>query len=133
MTIKQDEEKARKRMAVILQVEAGLMTATAGAQMLGISRQAFYEWQERAREAMMASLADRPVGRPSEARDEEKERLEKELKETKQELEEAITALDIKRTLEELRKDMESSPSCGPDAKKNIGRNRAERRRSARS
>ena len=132
MTIKLDEEKARKRMAVILQVEAGLMTATAGAQMLGISRQAFYEWQERAREAMMTSLADRPAGRPSEARDEEKERLEKELKETKQELEEAITALDIKRTLEELSKDMESSSSCGPDAKKNIGRNRAERRRSAR-
>jgi len=133
MTIKLDEEKARKRMAVILQVEAGQMTATAGAQMLGISRQAFYEWQERAREAMISSLVDRPVGRPAEARDEEKERLEKELKETKLELEEAIMALDIKRTLEELRKDQESSATSGSDVKKNTCRNRAERRRSARS
>ena len=133
MTIKVDEEKARKRMAVILQVEAGLMTATAGARMLGISRQAFYEWQERAREAMMISLADRPGGRPAEAKDEEKERLEKELAQTKAELEEAITALDIKRTLEELRREQESSHSSGPAAKKNTCRNRAERRRSVKS
>ncbi len=133
MTLRLDEEKARKRMAVILQVEAGLMSATAGAKMLGISRQAFYEWQERAREAMMTSLADRPAGRPAEAKDNEKERLEKELAETKAELEEAITALDIKRTLEELRREEESSVSSGPVAKKNTCRNRAERRRSARS
>ena len=52
---------------------------------------------------------------------------------TKAELEEAITALDIKRTLEELRREQESSVSSGPDAKKNTCRNRAARRRSARS
>lgn len=128
-----DTEKAHKRMAVILQVEAGSITAVDGAEMLGISRQAFHEWQTKAREAMLSSLMDRSAGRPALKRDVEKELLAKELSKTKAELEEAITALDIKRTLEDLRKEEIPLHSSGVAAKKNTRVNRAQRRRSVKS
>ncbi len=83
---KEPEEKARRRMAVILQVEAGLMTATDGAKALGISRQAYYEWSNRALSSMADALADRPNGRPAQEADKEKENLAKKLAETKADL-----------------------------------------------
>ena len=113
------DAKARKRMAVILQVEAGLMTATDGAKALGISRQAYYEWANRALASMAGALEDRPVGRPSLPQDAEKERLEKELVETKADLERAMLALDIKKTLETLRREEALARTSGQDGKKN--------------
>ena len=40
--------KAKQRAAVILQVRSGQLTATAAAQTLGISRQQYYQWEQRA-------------------------------------------------------------------------------------
>lgn len=116
---KNEDAKARKRMAVILQVEAGLMTATDGAKALGISRQAYYEWSNRALTSMVGALADRPNGRPALPQDEEKEQLAKELEETKADLDRAILALDIKNTLETLRKEAAMGHTSGLGAKKN--------------
>jgi len=125
----EQSEKARKRMSVILRVEAGLMTATAGAAELGISRQAFYEWSNRAMDAMTESLADRPAGRPSNALDPQVERLEQELTETKADLSRAILALDIRKTLELLRSEAEISSQSGLVAKKNTKQGRKQRKR----
>jgi hypothetical protein len=116
---KEVDAKARKRMAVILQVEAGLMTATSGAKALGISRQAYYEWADRALTSMVVALEDRPNGRPAMPQDEEKERLAKELVETKADLDRAILALDIKNTLETLRKESAMDHISGRGVKKN--------------
>jgi len=113
------ESKARKRMAVILQVEAGLMSVTDGAKELGISRQAYYEWANRALLSMEGALEDRPNGRPPQPQDAEKENLSKELEETKADLDRAILALDIKGTLEMLRKEEALDRTSGRDAKKN--------------
>ena len=113
------ESKAHRRMKVILQVEAGLMTVTAGAEELGISRQAYYEWKDRALVSMMGALEDRPNGRPALPQDETKEQLAKELEETKADLERAILALDIKNTLETLRKEAAMDRISGQGAKKN--------------
>jgi transposase len=124
------EEKARKRLAVILQVTSGNMEATEGAKALNVSREAYYKWQNRAMDAMLESLEDRASGRPANQVDVEKERLQKDLEKTKQELEEAITALDIKKTLEDLRaQEKMTVVSSGRDVKKNIKLNRAARRR----
>jgi len=116
---KETESKARKRMAVILQVEAGLMTATDGAKALGVSRQVYYEWANRALVSMEGALEDRQSGRPAIPQDEEKELLAKELEETKADLDRAILALDIKGTLETLRKEAAMDRMSGQGVKKN--------------
>jgi hypothetical protein len=67
--------KARLRAEVILQVRSGQMTATAAAQTLGISRQQYYQWEQRALRALLASLEDQPTGRPKTPTDLEKEAL----------------------------------------------------------
>jgi transposase len=113
------ESKAKKRMSVIMQVEAGLMTAKNGAAELGISREAYYTWANRALAAMSESLEDRPVGRPAAVADPEKKMLEKDLADTKADLDRAIFALDIKKTLEELRREENPSRTSGLAAKKN--------------
>jgi hypothetical protein len=126
---KETDAKARKRMAVILQVEAGLMTATDGARELGISRQAYYEWADRALTSMEGALADRPNGRPAVPQDEEKEELAKELEETKADLDRALLALDIKNTLETLRKEAAMDRMSGQGVKKNTRSARRARKR----
>ena len=68
--------KATKRAEVILQVRSGQMTATAAAKELGISRQQYYQWEQRALQALLASLADQPTGRPKTPTDPEKEHLQ---------------------------------------------------------
>jgi transposase len=126
---KESEEKARRRMSVILQVEAGLMTATAGAQALGISRQAYYEWSNRALSSMADALADRPNGRPAQEADKEKENLAKKLAETKADLGRALLALDIKNTLASLRREADMDRTSGQGAKKNTSTGRKAQKR----
>ena len=126
----ESEAKAHKRMAVIFQVESGLMGVTAGAEALGISRQAYYEWSDRALSSMVGALTDRPSGRPpQEEVDKEKDGLAKELAETKADLERAIIALDIKNTLETLRKEADMDRTSGQGAKKNTRSGRKEQTR----
>ena len=53
-----EEEKklARERASIILQVRNGTLTATEGAERLGISRKTYYEWEGRALAAMTEAL-----------------------------------------------------------------------------
>lgn len=67
---------SEQRARLILQVRAGQITAQEAARQLGISRQAYYQWEKRALQAMLQSLADRPPGRPPSATDPDKERLQ---------------------------------------------------------
>ena len=71
------EELARRRAALIVQVQSGLITAKEAARQLGVSRKTYYEWERRALAAMVQALADRPGGRPATPRpDPEKQTLE---------------------------------------------------------
>jgi len=62
--VPEKETKARERARIILEVRSGKMTATDGAHLLGVSRQRFYEWEDRALSAMTEALQDREAGRP---------------------------------------------------------------------
>lgn len=75
-----DKEQARKRAAVVFAVRSGQITAEEGARRLGVSRKTYYEWEHRALQAMTGALKDRAQGRPALPQDEEKERLNKEIK-----------------------------------------------------
>ena len=75
----EEDTKTLQRQRVILEHLSGRISATQGAQELGVSRKTFYQWQERALAAMRSALRDRPGGRPSKPVDTEKERLQEEV------------------------------------------------------
>lgn len=58
------DDLPRRRAEVIFQVRSGRITATEGAALLEISRKSYYQWEDRALQAMLAALADGHAGRP---------------------------------------------------------------------
>jgi len=82
----QPAKQARQRAEVILKVRAGRMTAAQGAQLLGVSRKTYYQWEQRALAGMLHQLADRPSGRPRQTRDPEKARLRRQVGKLEQRL-----------------------------------------------
>ena len=74
--MEKERKLARERAAIILQVRSGALTATEGAERLGVSRKTYYEWEDRALKAMALALENHSPGRPSVPRDAEKEALQ---------------------------------------------------------
>ena len=86
MEQKTQEGQARQRASVIFRVRSGEITAQEGANLLGISRKTYYEWEQRALEAMADALENRSAGRPVEQKDTEKETLRERVKDLEQQL-----------------------------------------------
>lgn len=81
-TAKQDSEKAARRLEQIMAVMKGERSVAQAADALGVSRQTFYEWYNRALAALQDSLSDREPGRPANPPpDPDKVRLEQEVNE----------------------------------------------------
>lgn len=59
------ERKQLQRAELILKVLGKQMKATQAARELGVSRKTYYEWERRALAGLMAAVADRAGGRPS--------------------------------------------------------------------
>lgn len=78
--------KATKRAEVIFKVRSGQMTATDAAAELGISRQQYYQWEQRALRALLSSLEDQPTGRPKLPTDPEKEALQSRVQQLEQQV-----------------------------------------------
>jgi transposase len=94
-----EQELARERALVILRVRSGAMTAKQGAQVLGVSRKTYYQWEERALKAMALALENRVAGRPCVSTDEEKETLRQRIRELEKKLDLAEKALEVKELL----------------------------------
>jgi hypothetical protein len=94
-----DEELARNRTAIVFAVRSGQITAEEGARRLGVSRKTYYEWERRALAAMTEALEDRSPGRPSLPKDEEKERLQKEIAELQNKLFVAQKTVEVRDML----------------------------------
>jgi transposase len=94
-----EQELARQRALVILQVRSGILTAKEGAKRLGISRKTYYEWEERSLKAMALALENRPAGRPPVAVDEEKETLQERVQELEKKLYLAEKTIEVKEIL----------------------------------
>ena len=86
MSDAKDKELARLRAAVVFAVRSGQITAEEGARRLGVSRKTYYEWEQRALQAMTGALQNRASGRRAAPEDEAKERLQKEIKELQEKL-----------------------------------------------
>ena len=105
---------SQKRASLILQVRAGQLTAQEAARQLGISRQAYYQWERRALSALLAALEDQPRGRPKRPSDPEKEQLHRRVKE----LEAQLRLYEQTERLRKLVKEIEEPPSGSSPKKK---------------
>ncbi len=95
----EEQERARKRALVILKVRSGVLTATQGAQALGVSRKTYYEWEEKSLQAMALALENQPAGRKSAPVDEEKEALRERIRELEKKLDVAEKTIEVKELL----------------------------------
>ena len=106
---------SQKRASLILQVRAGQISAQEAAQQLGISRQAYYKWEQRALRALLQALEDQPKGRPAAPSDPEKTQLQSRV----EELEKKVRLYEQREELRALIKQMEESDEPGSSTKKN--------------
>ena len=106
--------KARQRAEVIFKVRSGQMTATEGAQLLGISRQQYYQWEQRALQALLSAVENQPTGRPKSPTDPEKQALQRRVEQLEQEVQQHRQREQLRQLLHqwEQRTDL-------PPAKKN--------------
>lgn len=101
------ENQARKRASVIFRVRSGEITAQEGADLLGISRKTYYEWEQRALEAMAAALENRSSGRPVMEKDEEKETLKERVQELEKKLFVMEKSVEVREILSAYRQQQE--------------------------
>lgn len=97
------DEKARKWAEKIIAVRSGQLTATDAAQELNVSRKTYYEKENRALTALAEALRDQVAGRPAQETDEEKEKLQKKVKELEEEnllLRSSLRIRDVMREAE---------------------------------
>jgi transposase len=106
--------KARQRAELIFKVRSGRMTATEAARTLGISRQQYYQWEQRALKALLSAVEDQPTGRPRNPTDPEKEALQSRV----QELEQQVQHHQQREQLRQLLNQWASKDNL-PPAKKN--------------
>jgi transposase len=102
----QDEQAAlwQSRAKLILQVQAGKLTAKEAARQMGVSRKTYYEWEKRALAGMAEALSNGKSGRPGTPRDPDKEKLQTENKDLKRKLviaEQTQEVRDILRAMKE--------------------------------
>ena len=94
-----DPEAARKRATVIMQVRSGQITVAQAAKELNISRKTYYEWENRALEAMVEAMEKQPNGRPAKEIDPEKEALQKQVAELEKQLFVAKKTVEVRDLL----------------------------------
>lgn len=106
------QAKARLRAQLIMMVRCGLMTASAAADRLKVSRKTYYKWEQRGLAALLDSLADQPSGRPEKTA--KPTALEKQLADLKRENE----LLEQKMALKDLVADFKIRSPKGRKKKK---------------
>ena len=97
--MEKERKLARERAAIILQVRSGALTATEGAERLGISRKTYYEWEDRALKAMALALENHSPGRPSVPPDAEKADLQGKVQDLEKRLYLAEKTIEVKDLL----------------------------------
>ena len=108
------QEKARLRAEVIMKVRCGLLTAQQAAEQLGVSRKTYYKWEERGLSALLSSLEDQSGGRPSQPVDVEKQSLEQQLIQVRQE----NAVLQHKMALKDVLSELKLTPGTDRAGKK---------------
>jgi transposase len=95
------QELARQRAQLIMQVRSGLLSVRQAARQLGVSRKTYYKWERRALEAMIEALGNRETGRPSLPIDPDKEALQCQTRELEAKLAVLEQTAQIRQRLEQ--------------------------------
>jgi transposase len=93
------KQTARLRAEVIMKVRTGQLTVTAAAELLGISRKTYYEWESRGLGGMLRQLEDQTAGRPSSPASPQEEALQSKVAQLEQELNLAKQTAEIRAVL----------------------------------
>jgi transposase len=105
------DPKAQQRALLIMQVQAGVITATAAARQLGISRKTYYQWETRALHGLLEAVTQQPPGRPRQPHRPKERQLEQQVEQLQKALDQAQESQEIRAALHRVRQSM--------DAKKN--------------
>jgi len=97
--MEKERKLARERASIILQVRSGALSATEGAERLGVSRKTYYEWEDRALQAMALALENHAPGRPPVPLDPEKEELQRKVRDLEKKLYLAEKTIEVKDLL----------------------------------
>ncbi len=97
-------EKAEQRASVIIKVQRGEITATEGAQQLGVSRKTYYGWEKRGLMGLLEGLKQEEPGRPSNPIDPEKEALKERVAQLEKELNVAKEVEAVRLVLQDIAK-----------------------------
>ena len=97
--MEKERKLARERASIILQVRSGALTATEGAERLGVSRKTYYEWEDRALQAMALALENHSPGRSPVPPDAEKEELQSKVRDLEKRLYLAEKTIEVKDLL----------------------------------
>jgi transposase len=106
------EGSARQRALLILQVQAGQLSATEAARQLGISRKSYYQWEKRALAALLQATEQQPPGRPPKEADPEKDQLRQQVRALQQQVQELEQVMELRQLVHQLQ-------GAPPDTKKN--------------
>jgi len=114
------QAQAQQRALLILQVQSGQITATQAARQLGLSRKSYYQWENRALKALMASLQAQTPGRPPKSTDPEKDQLHQQVKQLQQQVNELKQVLELRQLVQQLQTSdaKKNSRSCKPSSSK---------------
>lgn len=111
---------ARQRALLILQVQAGQISATEAARQLGLSRKSYYQWQKRALVALLQASQQQPPGRPPQETDPEKEHLRQQVASLQHKLTELEQVMELRQVVEQFRREnlgtKKNSRSCRPSS-----------------
>jgi transposase len=93
------DPKALLRTEMIVKVRSGLMTATAAAQKLGVSRKTYYKWEKKGLQAMLAAGQNDAAGRPSKQERKEVKALKRKVRTLSAKLEEMAQTAELRLML----------------------------------
>jgi transposase len=93
------DPKALLRTEMIVKVRAGLMTATAAAEKLGVSRKTYYKWEKKGLQAMLAAAQNDTAGRPSKEERKEVKALKRKVKTLSAKLEDMAQTAELRLML----------------------------------
>jgi transposase len=114
-----EQHQAATRMDLLIRVRAGVLTASAAAQTLGVSRKTWYEWENRGLAALLAALQDRPLGRPPQPHDPLLAQLQQRIAELEAEKTALASRLELKERLATALPPPSPAAGTGQASKKN--------------
>lgn len=107
--MKKNQDKARERARVILQVRSGQISASEGTKLLGISRKTYYQWEKRALQGMLQELEEQAPGRPHQPADPETVAMRKRIAQLEGQLKVASQTAEVRAVLLAMRQKQEKS------------------------